>query len=42
MVHLDEDAGLLALIAACEAVGNASAKGPSACIQVNLSLVDVA
>ncbi|KAL3133959.1 hypothetical protein ABBQ32_008406 [Trebouxia sp. C0010 RCD-2024] len=35
VVHHEEDAGLLALDeAACEAVGNASARGPSAGIQV--------
>lgn len=35
MVHHEEDAGLLALDeAACEAVGNASARGPCAGIQV--------
>lgn len=34
-VHHEDDAGLLALDeAACEAVGNASARGPSAGIQV--------
>ena len=37
MVHHDEDAGLLSLDeAACEAVGNASARGPSAGIQVRI------
>ncbi len=36
MVHHDDDAGLLALDeAAVEAVGNASARGPSAGIQVS-------
>lgn len=35
VVHHEDDAGLLALDeAACEAVGNASARGPSAGIQV--------
>ena len=35
IVHHEDDAGLLALDeAACEAVGNASARGPSAGIQV--------
>lgn len=41
MVHHEEDAGLLALDeAACEAVGNASARGPSAGIQVSPNLLD--
>jgi len=36
VVHHDDDAGLLALDeAAVEAVGNASARGPSAGIQVS-------